>query len=79
MDELDALLPKAKKEQEKIENSIARLDKAVNTAAGQMDSLQAEIESYQGKLDFPGRTEAETYRDGLVQKQAAEHDADMND
>ena len=68
--ELDALLPKAKKEQEKIENSIARLDKAVNTAAGQMDSLQAEIESYQGKLDFPGRTEAETYRDGLVQKQA---------
>ena len=69
--ELDALLPKAKKEQEKIENSIARLDKAVNTAAGQMDSLQAEIESYQGKLDFPGRTEAETYRDGLVQKQAA--------
>ena len=69
--ELDALLPKAKKEQEKIENSIAQLDKAVNTAAGQMDSLQAEIESYQVKLDFPGRSEAESYRDGLVQKQAA--------
>lgn len=68
---LDELLPKAQKQREKIENEIALLNKAVNTAAGQMDSLREEIGAYQKKLDFPGRAAAEKHRKGLLQKQTA--------